>query len=78
MVKNLSANSEDSGDEGSIPELGRSPGEGKGNPFQYSCLENSMERGAQWATVHGVTNSWTQLSDRACTNCLIRMLVQVK
>ena len=49
MVKNLSANSEDSGDEGSIPELGRSPGERKGNPFQYSYLENSMERGAWWA-----------------------------
>ena len=40
---------------GSIPELGRSPGEGNGNPLQYSCLENPTDRGAQWATVHGVT-----------------------
>ena len=42
------------GGPGSIPGLGRSPGEGNGNPFQYSCLENSMDRGAWWATVHGV------------------------
>ena len=41
-------------DAGSIPELGRSPGGGHGNPFQYSCLENSMNEGAWWATVHGV------------------------
>ena len=43
------------GDSGSIPGSGRSPGEGNGNPFQYSCLGNSMDRGAWWATVHGVT-----------------------
>ena len=42
-------------DPGSIPDLGRSPGEGNGDPLQYSCLENSMDRGAWWATVHGVT-----------------------
>ena len=42
-------------DPGSIPGLGRSPGEGNGYPLQYSCLENSMDRGAWWATVHGVT-----------------------
>ena len=42
------------GDLGSIPGLGRSPGEGHGNPLQYSCLENSMDRGAWWAAVHGV------------------------
>ena len=42
------------GDLGSIPGSGRSPGEGNGNPLQYSCLENSMDRGAWWATVHGV------------------------
>ena len=46
-----------------ILELGRSPGEGDGNPFQYSCLESSMDRGAWWATVHGVAKSQTQLSD---------------
>ena len=51
------------GDPGSIPGLGRYPGEGNGNPLQYSCLENSMDRGAWWATVHGVAKSQTQLSD---------------
>ena len=51
------------GDPGSIPGSGRSPGEGKGNPLQYSCLENSMDRGAWWATVYGITKSWTRLSD---------------
>ena len=51
------------GDLGSIPGLGRSPGERNGNPLQYSCLENSMDRGAWWATVHGVAKSWAQLSD---------------
>ena len=51
------------GDLGSIPGLGRPPGEGNGNPLQYSCLENPMDRGAWWATVHGVTKSWTQPSD---------------
>ena len=51
------------GDPGSIPELGRSPGEGNGNPLQCSCLENPMDGGAWWATVHGVTKSLTRLSD---------------
>ena len=45
------------GDPGSIPGLGRSPGEGNGNPLQYVCLENPMDRGVWWATVNGVTNS---------------------
>ena len=48
---------------GSIPGLGRSPGEGNGNPLQYSCLENPMNGGAWWATVHGVAKSWTQVND---------------
>jgi len=52
-----------SGHLGSIPELGRSLGEGNGNPLQYSCLENPMDRGACRATVHGVTQSWTWLSN---------------
>jgi len=43
--------------------LGRSPGEGNGNPFQYSCLGNPMDRGAWWATVHGVAKCQTQLND---------------
>ena len=51
------------GDPGSIPGLGRSPGEGNGNPLQYSWLENSMDRGAWWATVHGVAKSRTRLSN---------------
>ena len=51
------------GDLGSIPGLGRSPGEGNGNPLQYSCLENPIDRGAWWPTVHGVAKSWTRLSD---------------
>ncbi|KAI4548149.1 hypothetical protein MG293_000479 [Ovis ammon polii] len=51
------------GDLGSIPGSGRSPGEGNGNPLQYSCLENPMDRGAWWATVHGVAKSRTRLSD---------------
>ena len=51
------------GDPGLIPGLGRSPGEGNGYSLQYSCLENSTDRGAWWATVHGVAKSWTQLSD---------------
>ena len=50
---------------GSIPRSGRSPGEGNGNTFQYSCLENLMNGGAWWATVHGFTKSQTQLSDFA-------------
>ena len=51
------------GDLGSIPGPERSPGEGNGNPLQYSCLENPMDGGAWWATVHGVAKSWTQLSE---------------
>ena len=58
MVKNLPANT---GDAGSIPGSGRSPGEGNGNPLQYSYLENPMDRGAWWAAVYGVTQSWTRL-----------------
>ena len=51
------------GDLSSIPGLGRSPGEGNGNPFQYSCLKNFMDRGAWRATIHGVTKSRTKPSD---------------
>ena len=60
MVKNLPANA---GDLSSISVSGRSPGEGNGYPLQYSCLENSMDRGVWQATVHGVTKSQTRLSD---------------
>ena len=51
------------GDLGSVPGLGRSPGEGNGNTLQYSCLENSMDRGAWKATVHGVAKRRTRLTD---------------
>jgi len=51
------------GDLGSIAGSGKSPGEGNGNPLQYSCLENSMDGGAWWATIHGVARSWTRLSN---------------
>ena len=61
MVKNSPANAKGAGDTGSIPGLGRAPGGGNGNPLQYSCLENLMGRGARWATVHGVSQSWTGL-----------------
>ena len=55
VVKNLPANARDAGDTGLISGSGRCPGEGNGNPFQYFCWENPMDRGARWATVHGVT-----------------------
>ena len=51
------------GDLGSIPGLGKSSGEGNGNPLQYPCLENLIDREAWWAAVHGVTKSWAQLSN---------------
>ena len=58
-VKNLSADAEDIRDAASIPGFGRSPGGGHGNPLQYSCLENPMDRVAWWATVHRVPKSRT-------------------
>ena len=70
MVKHPSASAGDARDAGSIPESRRSPGGGHGNPLQYSCLENPMDRGAWRATVHGVAKSQTrlkQLSMHACT-----------
>ena len=60
VVQNLPANA---GDMGSILGLWRSPGEGKGNQFQYSCLENHTDRGAWQATVHGIAKSWTRLNN---------------
>ena len=61
MVKNLPANAGDVRDTGLVPGSGRSPGEGNGSPLQYSCLEDSMDRGVWQARVHGVTKN--QLSD---------------
>ena len=60
MVKNLPANA---GDTGSVPGLERSSGEGDGNPFQYSCLGNPLDRGAWWATDHGVAKTQTRFSE---------------
>ena len=62
VVKNPPANAGDTRDAGSIPELGTSPGRGHGNPLQYSCLENPMDREAWRATIHRVTQNWTQLN----------------
>ena len=59
VVKNLPASAGDTGDAGSVPGLGRSPGEGNGNPLQHSCLENPMDRGTWQVKVHGVAKSWT-------------------
>ena len=61
VVKNPPANAGDIRDADSIPGWGRSLGGGHGNSFQYCCLENAMNRGAWWATVHKVTKRWTQL-----------------
>ena len=65
MVKNLPANAGDARDAGWILKSARSSGEGNGNPLQYSCQENTMDRGAWWATVHGAARSRTWLNDWA-------------
>ena len=69
MVKNPPANAGDTGDASSIPESGRSPEEGNGSPPQYSCLENPMDRGGQWATVHRVAKSQTLLKRLSMHTC---------
>ena len=73
-VKNLPDNAGDLRDVGSTSGLGRSPRRGNGNPLQYSCLENSIDRGLWQATVHGVAKSSAWLSDWACMNLKIRSL----
>ena len=70
VVKISPGNAGDTRDAVSIPGLGRFPGIRSGNPLQYSCLENSMDRGAWQATVHGLTKSQTQLNDLALTYSL--------
>ena len=62
LVAHMVESARNAGDRGLIPGLGRSPGGGNGNPLQDSCLENPMDTGGWWATVHGVTKSWTWLS----------------
>ena len=79
VVKNLPANAGNKRDAGLIPGLRRSPGEGNGTPLQYSCLENPMDRGVWWATVHGVTRH--DLGDLApCTGhheqCFLHLWIQ--
>ena len=68
VVKNLPANAGDVRGAGSIPGWGRSPGEGNGNPLQYSCLENPMDKGAWWATVHKVANSQIRWKRLICSS----------
>ena len=71
VVKNLPADEGDVRDSGSIPGSGRSLGGGKGNPLQYSCLENPMDRGTQRATVHRVAKSQTPLKQLSTDACLV-------
>ena len=77
MVKNLLANAWDIRDTGSIPRLGRSPGGGHGNPLQYSCLENPMDRGTCWATVHKVAKSQTQLKWLSLHTCYVYVYTHI-
>ena len=70
VVKKIPANTGDIRDMGLIPGLERFPGGGHGNPLQYSCLENPMDRGAWWATVHGVAKSKTRLK-RLSTHIIV-------
>ena len=73
LVRNLPVNAGDTRDAGSIPGLGRSPRKGNGKPLQYSCLENSMDRGAWQATVHGPTKIQTRLTEH-----IVAITVSVK
>ena len=78
VVKSLPANAGDVGDSGLIPRLGRSPGARHDHPLQYSCLENPMDRGAWWATLHGVAksqiwlNNWAQIPAESSLSWLIQ------
>ena len=75
VVKNSPASAGDLRYAGSVPGLGRSPGEGHGNPFQYSCLETSVERGAWWATLHGVAKSWMRVKRLNVHACEVYMVI---
>ena len=72
VVKNLPANAEGKRDESSVPGLERFPGEGNGNPLPYCCLENPVNRGAWWSTVHSVAKEWDmteQLNQTSFPKC---------
>ena len=73
MVNNLPANVGDIRDAGLIPRLRRSPGGGQSNPLQYFCLENPIDRGAWWATVHRVAKSWTRLKRLSTHTCSLAL-----
>ena len=73
VVKNLPADAEDVTDTGSVPGLGTYPGRGNGNPLQYPCLKEPMDRGVWWATVHRVTKSWTRLKQLS-THASLRLM----
>ena len=75
VVKNLPVNVGDIRDVGLLSLLGRSPGEGNGNPLQYSCLENSTDTGAWWATVHRVAKNCTQL--KTLSTVQIKTIIKV-
>ena len=78
VVKNPPAKAGDTRAVGSISGLRRSHGVGNGNLLQYSCLENSMDRGTLWASVHGAANSWTQLSMHCYTSTICLVVVALK
>ena len=78
MVKNPPANAGDTEDPGLIPGSGRSPGEGNGNPLQYSCLENPTDRGAWWAEVHGVARVRHDLATKTTTTSVFRRVFNLK
>ena len=73
MTKSPPANAGDGKGMGLIPGSGKSPRGGHGNPIQYSCLENSMDRGAWWAPIHGVAKSWTRLKHLSRHACVLHL-----
>ena len=75
MGKESTLNAGDTRDVGSTPGSGRSPGREHGDPLQYTCLENPMDRGAWWATVHRVAKSWTQLEQPSIQACTVMFKV---
>ena len=78
VVKNPPANARDAKDAGSVSGLGRYPAIGKGNPLQYSCLENFMDRGALWATVHGVARVGHDLATKPQHTQLLLALIHIQ